>query len=76
MTTVSFRTDAEIDEALKFLGVTSGNRSKIMKKAILDAAEAELRAQERADAERLANDPEDRAEMVRVMEDMEDLRAW
>lgn len=76
MTTVSFRTDAEIDEAFATLGVTSGNRSKIMKKAILDAAEKELREQERLETEKLASDPEYLAEIARVQDDLEDLRAW
>lgn len=76
MTTVSLRTDPEVDKAFDVLGVTSGNRSRIMRQAILDAAENKIREQHRADADRLGNDPEDLAEATRIQEDLDDLRAW
>lgn len=76
MTSVSLRIDPEIDHAFSVLGVTSGNRSRIVRQAILDAAETKLREQERADAERIGKDPDDLAEVARVQEDVEDLRAW
>lgn len=36
---ISLRTDPEIDVALAILGATAGNRSQIVRSAILDAAE-------------------------------------
>lgn len=47
----SLRADDEIDEALSSLGATPGNRSKIMKEAILHLAGVRRR-------EQLASDPE------------------
>lgn len=37
---ISLRTDPEIDVALAILGATAGNRSQIVRAAILDAAAA------------------------------------
>lgn len=76
MTTYSLRADPEIDAAFEELGMTPGNRSKIMKDALLNLAEQHRRDELRRETAALAADPEDRAEMQAVLEDMEALRAW
>lgn len=75
MPTFSIRTDPEIDAALDRLGVTAGNRSKIVKQAILLLDDQTRRQNLREESERLAADPADRAEMQAVRNDLEALRA-
>lgn len=50
-TVYSMRADVEVDAALTSLGATPGNRSRIMREAILHLADARRR-------EQLADDPE------------------
>jgi hypothetical protein len=42
----------------------------------MEAAARHAKARVRAEAEALATDPDDRAEAVQVLRDMETLRAW
>ena len=74
----TFRTDAESDEALEYLGAQLGDDSftAIVRYCLLEASRAHRQAALRAEAEALRNDPEDVAEMRAVMEDMEALGAW
>jgi Arc/MetJ-type ribon-helix-helix transcriptional regulator len=74
--TITVRADAEIADALDELMSDGGTRSSVVRAAILAAARKHRRARLRAEAERLAADPEDAAEMRAVREDMESLRAW
>ena len=74
--TITVRADAEIADALDELMSDGGTRSSVVRAAILAAARKHRRVRLRAEAERLAADPEDAAEMRAVREDMESLRAW
>lgn len=76
MATITFRTDAEVDEALSTLVAEGRDRSRAIREAIIEAARRERAARLRAEAEALAADAEDRAEARAVLEDMESLRAW
>ena len=70
------RTDPEIDQALEILGDEYGNRSDLLKAAILALADSKRRRQLREESARLANDPNDLAETRAVMAEMDELRAW
>jgi predicted transcriptional regulator len=77
MATITFRTDAAVDAALDELSEgESRERSAIIREAILTAARLHRRARLREESARLANDPDDVAEMRAVQKDMEHLRAW
>lgn len=73
---VSIRTDAEVEAALAELGDTYGNRTATLKAALLKLAEHKREHELRLEAERIANDPLDRAEIEAVWADMEPHRAW
>jgi hypothetical protein len=76
MATITFRTDEQVDQALASLEAGDGDRSQVIRDAILTAwrlREAELL---RAESQKLADDPDDRAEARAVLADMETLRAW
>ena len=77
MAMITFRTDAAVDAALDELsdGETR-DRSMIICAAILTAARLHRRARLHDDSARLANDPDDVAEMRAVQQDVEHLRAW
>lgn len=71
MTTVSLRTDPEVDRALAELGDTYGNRTSTLKEAILRLAEARRKDRLRQESLEAANDPADRAEAAAVLADMD-----
>jgi predicted transcriptional regulator len=77
MQVVTFRPD---DEAKRALNVLTGGgrrpRSAVIRDALLLAYREQRREQQRAEAEQLAKDPVDRAEMQAIQEEMESLRAW
>ena len=76
MTTITFRADDEVDEALADLASGDRDRSQVIREAIL-AAWRLLRAERlRAEAEAVTTDPDDVAEARSVLADMESLRAW
>lgn len=76
MGSITFRSDQAADAALEELTKDGVDRSAAIRQALLEAA-ARRRAQRlRAQAEALANDPDDLAEMRRVQADMAALRAW
>lgn len=76
MVTITFRSDAEVDEALA--GLTSGDRdrSQVIREAILAAWRIRQAERLRTEAEGVAADPDDVAEARSVLADMESLRAW
>jgi hypothetical protein len=76
MSTITFRTDAEVDRALADLMSAGIDRSQTIRDAILTAWRLHEEQLLRAEAERLAADPDDTAEARQVLADMESLRAW
>jgi hypothetical protein len=76
MSTITVRTDAEIEAALSALTADGSTRSQAVRAALLDAARARIRRQIEAESRALACDPDDLAEARAVQADMESLRAW
>ena len=76
MATITFRTDLEVDEALRALTADRGDRSQAIRDAILTTWRLRQAELLREEAEAIAGDPEDRAEARAVLSDMESLRAW
>lgn len=76
MATITFRTDHEVDEALRALAAERGDRSQAIREAILTTWRLRQAELLREEAEALADDPEDRAEARAVLSDMESVRAW
>lgn len=76
MSTLTIRTDAEIEAALTALTADGSTRSQAVRTALLDAARARIRTQVEEESRALATDPEDLAEARAVQADMESLRAW
>jgi Arc/MetJ-type ribon-helix-helix transcriptional regulator len=74
--TITFRTDAEVERALAELTEDGTSRSGAIRDALLLAYRQRRIRRQRAEAERLAKDPRDRAEMRAIQEEMESLRAW
>ena len=74
--TITFRTDAESEDALAELTADGRNKTDVIKAALILAAQAQRRERLRAEAAALAADTEDLAEIRAVREDMDDLRAW
>jgi metal-responsive CopG/Arc/MetJ family transcriptional regulator len=73
--TVSVRLDDEAAKALKLLTRGGVSRSRAIRDALVDAARRRRGESLATEAARLAQDPDDRAEMLEVAELMEDLRA-
>jgi predicted transcriptional regulator len=76
MTTITFRTDEDVDRALAELGSNGQERSQVIREAIMTAWRDRQAERLRAEAESLAADPDDREEARSVLADMESLRAW
>jgi hypothetical protein len=76
MTIINVRTDARTDAALAQLTADGTSRSEAIRRAIIDAAREANARRLREESQRLRNDPDDLAEMRRIQELMEDLRAW
>lgn len=77
MSTITFRAGPDVDRALTELASDTGqDRSAAIRQAILDAWRVHRAERLRAEAEALAADPDDRAEMRAVREEMDGLRAW
>lgn len=76
MGTVTFRPDPETERALTQLTEDGQSTSAAIRQAILDAARMRQRERVREQSLRLAADPDDLAEIRRIHEDAEDLRAW
>ena len=76
MATITFRTDLEVDEALRALTADRGDRSQAIRDAILTTWRLRQAELLREEAEAIAGDPADRAEARAVLSDMESVRAW
>lgn len=76
MSTLTIRTDPEVERALSALTSEGASRSEVARTAILEAERAQRRARLRAEAEALRDDPEDVAASRELAAEMEALRAW
>jgi Arc/MetJ-type ribon-helix-helix transcriptional regulator len=76
MRSITFRSDEASDAALDELTSGGVDRSEAIRRAITEAAARRRAERLRAQAEMLANDPDDVAEMRRVQADMAAVRAW
>jgi Arc/MetJ-type ribon-helix-helix transcriptional regulator len=76
MSTITFRTDPEVDLALQDLSTEQGDRSQVIRDAILLAWRARQDEALRHEALALAHDEADVAEMRAAAADLADLRAW
>jgi Arc/MetJ-type ribon-helix-helix transcriptional regulator len=70
---ISVRLDTEAQRALERLTERGVSQSQAIRQALIDAAKASVLEQVRADAERVGNDPEDRALMAEIREYMDEL---
>lgn len=76
MSTLTIRTDPEVERALKSLTSEGQSRSEAARTAIVEAERAHRRAQLRAEAESLRNDPDDAAASRELAAEMDAIRAW
>ena len=76
MTTLTVRTDSEVDRALAALTADGTSTSDAVRSAILAAYRERYYAKLRAAAEEAAHDPDDLAEVRANREEMDTLRAW
>ena len=74
-TTISFRADEQTMAELRQLA-GDGNLSDAIRELIHAQYTARLYAQAARDAERLRNDPADRAEIKAVNEELDEISAW
>ena len=75
MSTLTIRTDPEVERALDTLTSGGASRSEAVRSAILEAERALRRARMRAEAEQLRNDPDDVAASRALAEEMDAIRA-
>lgn len=74
---ITFRTNPEVDKALDELAAEHHeDRSAAIRRAVLESWRAHREQRLRAQAEALANDPDDRAEVRAVRADLDAFRAW
>lgn len=66
MATLTVRTDEAMEIALRALAGETRSRSDAVRYAVLRAYREKLIEQAQADADRLANDPDDQAEMLAI----------
>jgi uncharacterized protein YoaH (UPF0181 family) len=76
MSVVNFRTDERSEKALAELMADGSSASDAIRQALVDAVCLRRREQMRLESLAVLNDEDDRAEMRRVIEAMDDLRAW
>jgi Arc/MetJ-type ribon-helix-helix transcriptional regulator len=76
MSTLTIRTDSEVERALESLTRDGRSRSEAVRSAILAADREQRRARMRAEAEALRNDPDDVAAAQELAAEMEAIRAW
>jgi hypothetical protein len=74
--TITFRPDEDTRLALDELTSDGTSVSVAVRDALVEAAARHARARLRTEAASLAADPEDRAESLQVLRDMDHLRAW
>ena len=70
---ISVRLDDESQRALRRLMERGLSQSEAIRRALIDTASSAWLEQARTDAERLANDPSDRAEIAAVRAFMDEL---
>ena len=70
---ISVRLDAEAQRALDRLMEAGVSQSEAIRQALIDTARERRREQVRADAERVGNDPADRAVIAEIHEYMDEL---
>ena len=70
---ISVRLDADAQRALDRLMERGVSQSQAIRQALLDAARVAWMEQARADAQRIGNDPVDRALMAEIREYMDEL---
>jgi len=75
MSTLTIRTDTEVERALDALTSEGCSRSDAARTAILEAERAHRRARLRAEAEELRNDPDDVAASRELAAEMDAIRA-
>lgn len=76
MATITFRPDDDSERALAALTADGRSASAAIRDALVHEAQRQEDDRLRAEAVALAADPEDLAEVRRVLEDLEPLRAW
>lgn len=76
MSTLTIRTDPEVERALESLTREGQSRSEAARAAILEAERAHRRARLRAEAEELRNDHDDVAASRALAAEMDTIRAW
>ena len=76
MSTLTIRTDPDVERALDALTSEGKSRSDAVRAAILETERAHRRARLRAEAEELRNDPEDVVESRKLAAEMDAIRAW
>ncbi|RNL83977.1 hypothetical protein [Halostreptopolyspora alba] len=76
MSTLTIRTDPEVERALEALTSEGRSRSEAARTAILEAERAHRRARLRAEAENLRDDPDDVAASRELAAEMDATRAW
>jgi hypothetical protein len=76
MTTLTVRTDSEVDKALAALTADGTSTSDAVRSAILAAYRRRYYAELQSAAEDAAHDPDDLAAVRAIREDMDALRAW
>jgi len=76
MSTVTIRTDVEVEQALELLTQDGSSRSEAARAAILMAERAQRRTRLRAESEELRNDAEDVATSQSLAAEMAAVRAW
>ncbi len=75
MQSIAFRPDTESARALSLLTRDGSTNSAAIRRALIAAAEQELRAQLLEEAKAVAADESDRREARQILEEMEHLRA-
>jgi Arc/MetJ-type ribon-helix-helix transcriptional regulator len=70
---VSVRLDADAQRALEWLTARGVSRSEAIRQALIRSAREVRREQVRADAERIGNDPHDRAVIAEIREFFDEL---
>jgi len=66
MGTLNVRTDEAMETALRALATGDRSRSEAVRYALLHTYREQLMAEAKADADRLANDTDDQAEMLAI----------
>ncbi len=76
MAVVNFGTDERSERALAELTADGSTVSEAIRQALVDAVRLRRRGQMRRESLEAAADPADLAESRRVLEEMDELRAW